>query len=160
MDEVALRPVGPGDDELLFRVYAATRAEELAVVPWDDSVKGEFLRQQFDVQRAAYEGYAGSSRQVVLVGGEPAGRLYVARSDAEIVIIDIALLPEYRGRGIGTALVRGVLDEATAGGKVVRMHVERHNPALRLYERLGFSIAEDRGVYLFLEAAPQVKTAS
>jgi ribosomal protein S18 acetylase RimI-like enzyme len=136
-------------------VYASTRAEELAVVPWDDAQKEAFLRSQFEAQDAWYrEHYADASFDVILVDGQPAGRLYVLRRDAEIRIVDIALLPEYRGNGIGTTLLRDLLAEADAAGKRVTIHVERFNPALRLYERLGFCIAEDKGVYLFLERPP------
>jgi ribosomal protein S18 acetylase RimI-like enzyme len=124
-------------------------------VPWDDAQKDAFLRSQFDAQDAWYrEHYAAASFDVILIDGEPAGRLYVLRRDAEIRVVDIALLPEHRGIGIGTTLLRDLLTEADAAGKSVTIHVERFNPALRLYERLGFSIAEDRGVYLFLERLP------
>jgi ribosomal protein S18 acetylase RimI-like enzyme len=150
VNDLDLRPVRAGDEALLFRIYAGTRAEELAVVPWDDAAKEAFLRQQFAAQSASYEQYAGRSHQVVLLDGEPVGRLYLARTDGEILIVDIALLPEHRGRGIGTALLRDVLAEADADGKRVTIHVERLNPALALYERLGFRVAEDKGVYLFL----------
>jgi ribosomal protein S18 acetylase RimI-like enzyme len=88
---------------------------------------------------------------VVVVDGRPAGRLYVARWPEELRVIDIALLPEYRRRGIGTALLRALLEEAGASGRPVRIHVERFNPALAVYEKLGFRLLEDRGVYLFLE---------
>jgi ribosomal protein S18 acetylase RimI-like enzyme len=152
---VELLPVGQDDREFLYRVYASTRAEELAVVPWDDGQKDSFLRMQFDAQDAWWrENYAGTSFDVIVVDGEPAGRLYLHRGDTEIRIVDIALLPEYRGNGVGTTLLRDVIAE----GKRVTIHVERMNPALRLYERLGFEIAEDKGVYLLLER--QVKTAS
>jgi ribosomal protein S18 acetylase RimI-like enzyme len=87
----------------------------------------------------------------VVVDGEPAGRLYVDRGEGEIRIVDIALLPDHRGQGIGGSLLRDLLVEADAGGKSVTIHVERLNPALKLYERLGFALAEDKGVYLFLE---------
>ena len=59
--------------------------------------------------------------------------------------MDIALLPEYRGRGIGTALLEELLVEADATGRRVTIHVERFNPARRLYERLGFVEAGDPG---------------
>jgi ribosomal protein S18 acetylase RimI-like enzyme len=159
---VELRPVEPGDRELLFRVYASTRTDELAVVPWDDAQKQAFLRAQFDAQDAWYrEHYEGASYDVVLIDGEPCGRLYVYRGDAEIRIVDIALLPEQRGIGIGGSLLHELLDEADADGMRVTIHVERLNPALRLYERLGFSVAEDKGVYLLLERQPRyVNTAS
>jgi ribosomal protein S18 acetylase RimI-like enzyme len=157
-----LRPVELDDDELLFRVYASTRAEELAVVPWDEAQKEAFLRAQFQAQNRWYrEHYAGASFDAVLVDGEPCGRLYVYRGAAEIRIVDITLLPEHRGNGVGTSLLRGLLAEADAAGKCVSIHVERMNPALRLYERLGFSVVEDKGVYMLLEWSPAyVKTAS
>jgi ribosomal protein S18 acetylase RimI-like enzyme len=154
-----LRAVGPGDREFLYRVYASTRTEELAVVPWDETQKDTFLRAQFDAQDRWYrENYPHATFEVVEVDGEPAGRLYLHRGEHEIRIVDIALLPEHRGNGVGTWLLRNLLAEADATGKRVTIHVERLNPALRLYERLGFSVAEDKGVYLFLER--QVKTAS
>jgi ribosomal protein S18 acetylase RimI-like enzyme len=150
-----LRPVEPGDEEFLYRVYASTRTEELAVVPWDDDAKEAFLRMQFAAQDTWYhEQMPDASYQVVLVDGEPAGRLYVDRREDEIRIVDIALLPEHRGRGLGTALLRELLEEADAAGKPVTIHLERFNPALRLYERLGFAQVEDQGVYLFLERRP------
>src|SRR6185437_16635571 len=98
------------------------------------------------------EHYASAAFDVIEVDGEPAGRLYVARWDHDIRIIDIALLPEYRGRGIGTALLRELLAEAAADGKRLSIHVELNNPARRLYERLGFVQVEERGVYLLMEA--------
>ena len=159
---VRLRPAEPQDAELLFRVYASTRVEELSVVPWDDAQKEAFLRAQFEAQdRWYHEHYDRTSFDVVLIGGEPAGRLYVHRGESEIRIVDIALLPEHRGGGVGTALLRDLLDEADADDKRVTIHVERLNPALRLYERLGFAVAEDKGVYLLLERSPAyVNTAS
>jgi ribosomal protein S18 acetylase RimI-like enzyme len=125
-------------------------------VPWDEAQKEAFLRTQFDAQTSWYrEHYADASFDVVVVGGEPAGRFYVHRGESEIRIVDIALLREHRGNGIGTSLLRELLAEADAAGKSVTIHVERLNPALRLYERLGFSIAEDKGIYLFLERPPR-----
>jgi ribosomal protein S18 acetylase RimI-like enzyme len=136
-------------------VYASTRAEELAVVPWEDAQREAFLRQQFEAQDAWWrENYGGASFDVILVDGEPAGRLYVHRGPREIRIVDIALLPEHRGNGVGTGLLEKLLAEGDADGKSLTIHVERMNPALRLYERLGFSVVEDKGVYLFLERLP------
>jgi ribosomal protein S18 acetylase RimI-like enzyme len=124
-------------------------------VPWDDAQKHTFLRMQYDAQDAWWrENYAQASFDVIVADGEPVGRLYVHRGESEIRIVDIALLPEYRGGGIGTRLLQDLVDEADAAGKSVTIHVERLNPALRLYERLGFSLAEDEGVYLFLARPP------
>ena len=150
-----LRPVGDSDDRFLRRVYASVREDELARVPWDEAEREAFLRQQFDAQDAYYrEHYDGASFDVIEVNGEPAGRLYVARWEDEIRIMDIALLPEHRGAGVGTRLVRELLAEGARSGKRVSIHVEKQNRALRLYERLGFATVADRGVYLLLEATP------
>jgi ribosomal protein S18 acetylase RimI-like enzyme len=152
---VTLRPVEARDEPFLRRVYAGTRADELALIPWSRDEQEEFLRQQFDAQDAYYSTHYDNARfDVIEVDGEPAGRLYVARWDDEIRIIEIALLPEHRGRGVGTALIRELLEEAAQNGQRVSIHVEKHNPALRLYERLGFEPVADRGVYLLLEASP------
>jgi ribosomal protein S18 acetylase RimI-like enzyme len=152
---VTLRPVEPADETLLREVYAGTRADELALVAWDDAEQEAFLRQQFDAQDAYYRAHYDNTRfDVIEVDGRPAGRLYVARWTDEIRIVDIALLPEYRGAGVGTRLLRELLDEGAREGKRVSIHVEKHNPALRLYERLGFAPVADRGVYLLLEASP------
>ena len=149
---LALRPILPDDDAFLLALYASTREQELAVLPWDAAQKAAFLRMQFDAQHAQYqEVYAGAAFDVILVDGQPAGRLYVARKEEEIRIVDIALMPDHCNRGIGTTLLRGLQAEAAAAGKPLRIHVERFNPALRLYERLGFREIADRGVYLFME---------
>jgi ribosomal protein S18 acetylase RimI-like enzyme len=152
---VELRPVEPGDEEFLYRVYASTRAEELAVVPWDDGAKEAFLRMQFGAQARFYrDEMPDATYELVLVDGERGGRLYVDRRSDEIRIVDIALLPEYRGRGIGTWLLQQLLAEAAASDRRATIHVERSNPALCLYQRLGFVLVEDQGVYLFMEAVP------
>ena len=152
---VTLRPVETEDYPLLRAVYASTRDDELALVPWDDAQREEFLRQQFDAQDAYYrENYDNTRFDVIEVDGRPAGRLYIARWEDEIRIVDIALLPELRGFGVGTELLRDLLDEAAAAGKRLTIHVEKLNRARALYERLGFTEAADRGVYVLMEAEP------
>ena len=149
---VSLRPITPGDESFLAGLYASTRAEELSVTTWSDEEKAVFCRRQFDAQSAHYtENYPGASLQVIERAGEPIGRLYVARWKREIRIMDIALLSAQRGTGIGTQLLRELQVEARSAGKTLSIHVERFNPALRLYERLGFQMAEDKGVYLLLQ---------
>jgi GNAT superfamily N-acetyltransferase len=161
---LALRPAGGNDYEFLARVYARTRADELARVPWPDEQKRTFLAQQFAAQSAHYvQHYGDASFDVILVDGEPAGRLIVARREAAILIVDISLLPEHRSRGIGTRLLRPILSDADRRGVKVTVHAERFNRALRLYQRLGFVPVADQGVYLRLERPParaQAKTAS
>lgn len=149
---MTLRPVRAEDREFLFHVYAGTREEEIAQVPWSAEQKEAFLRMQFDAQHAYYqEHYTGADFRVVMADGEPVGRLYLARWAREHRIVDIAILPRHRGRGLGSGLLRDIIAEADGAGKPVTIHVEVHNPARRLYGRLGFVPIEERGVYLLME---------
>ncbi len=148
-DALRLRPVGDADRPFLVDLYASVREPELAPVPWDDATKRAFVEQQFAAQDAHYrEHYDGAALDVVEVDGEPAGRLYVHRGPSDIRIMDIALAPAFRGRGIGSGLLSTLADEARASGRRLSIHVEQDNPARRLYERLGFEPAGEHGVYL------------
>lgn len=140
----------------MLAVYASTRAAELAGVPWSEDEKAAFVAQQFAAQDRSYRAYDGISFDVVLVNGEPAGRLFVARWPQEIRVVDVALLPHARGRGVGGQLLAALLDEAADGGRRVSIHVESANPAKRLYARLGFERVStpDGGIYELWEAAP------
>jgi ribosomal protein S18 acetylase RimI-like enzyme len=152
---LALRPIADEDRDLLYRIYASTREDELARVDWDEGQKAAFLRMQFDAQHRYYhEHYPDAQFQVIMLNSAPAGRLYLHRRMREIRIVDIALLPEFRDRGIGSALLGEILAEADRAGLPVTIHVEYFNPALRLYERLGFRKVEDKGVYYFMERPP------
>jgi ribosomal protein S18 acetylase RimI-like enzyme len=144
--EITLRPATPEDRPLLLRIYAGTREQELAQMPFTPEQKTAFVAQQFAAQSSHYERHHGdASFDVVEVGGAPAGRLIVDRWERELRIVDVALLPSFRGRGIGTRLLRPVLAEADARGAKVSLHVERFNPAQRLYHRLGFAPVADPG---------------
>ncbi len=152
---VRLRPISPDDEAFLYDVYAGTRAEEMARLDWHGAQKESFLRMQFEAQHKDYTArYWGARFDIMELDGEPIGRLYVDRRKGEIHVIDIALLPAYRRRGIGGALMQELLDEAAAAGKKVSIHVEQHNPAKRLYQRLGFTPIADAGVYTLMEWSP------
>jgi ribosomal protein S18 acetylase RimI-like enzyme len=158
---VRLRPAAAGDEEHLYRVYASTRQEELAPLGWAEAEREAFLRMQFTAQDRYYRAqFPEASYQVVLAGERPAGRLYVDRRPDEIRVLDIALLPEHRGGGIGSALLRDLFAEARARGVPVRLHVERSNPALRLYTRLGFEPIGERIPYLLMEWRPDGRDAA
>ena len=136
------------DLPFLSRLYASTREEELAGAPWTAAQKAAFLEMQFRAQHAHYQNYYPTADWLVTVhGGKDVGRLYIERWPSQHCIIDIAFLPEHRGKGLGTALLHDLLDEAAAVGKAVSIHVEKFNPAMRLYRRLGFETIEDKGVY-------------
>ena len=124
-------------------------------MPWSSEQKAAFVAQQFAAQTAHYaQHYAAMSADVIVIDDVPAGRLLVDRRDDAILIVDISILPELRGRGAGSLLLRDLLDEAATAGKRVVIHVERENRALGLYHRLGFQAVADHGVYLRMEWDP------
>ena len=142
----------------LFDVYASSRADELAPVPWTQEQKWAFLAQQFHAQDTDYHGrYPDADFSVIERDGVPAGRLYVARvGSGGINIVDIGLLPEHRGAGIGTALVSDIIATADREGVIVSLHVEQWNPARRLYRRLGFVEVTSNEVYIRMERRPDI----
>jgi ribosomal protein S18 acetylase RimI-like enzyme len=154
-----LRRIGDEDLPFLAELYASTRREELSAVPWTEEQKAAFLKWQFDCQHEYYRQYyptcefliverrAGGGEELGEGDGEPVGRLYVDRWAEEIRLVDIALMPEHRRRGYGSALLRAVMDEAAAAGLAVTIHVEGNNPAMTLYQRLGFRHVDTNGVY-------------
>lgn len=148
----ALRPCGPEDREFLVRVYASTRADELALTGWSHEERDEFVRMQFDLQdRSFAAAFPDAQRSIVVDGDAPIGRLYVHRDEREIRIVDIALLPEHRGRGVGTALLRDVLAEGERTARPIRIHVQVFNRARALYDRLGFVPVREYGVHIEME---------
>ncbi|RMF80917.1 MAG: N-acetyltransferase [Chloroflexi bacterium] len=152
---ISFRPITDDDMPFLSRLYASTREDELAATPWSADEKAAFLQMQFMAQHTHYhEHYPDASYDLILADGEPIGRLYIDRWEDEIRLMDIALLPEHRNKGLGTRLMNDILDEARQKKLPVRIHVEKFNPALRLYQRLGFYELEDKGVYLFMEWSP------
>jgi len=152
---VTLRAASAEDGEFLVAVYASTRLEELSATAWSDEQKQQFCRMQFSAQDSHYrQHYPSAEYGIIEVAGVPAGRLTVDRWGAEIRVMDLALLPAFRGHGIGTHLLDALQREAAASAKTLSIHVERTNPALRLYQRLGFQMLEDKGIYLLLEWRP------
>lgn len=152
---VELRTAVAGDEDFLYRLYASTRADELALLPWEDRAKEAFLQMQFAAQDRAYRAaFPVACSDIIVVGSRPAGRLLVNRAADELRVVDIALLPEHRSRGIGTALIRALLAQAADAGTPVRLNVLRRSPARRLYKRLGFRETGDDGVYTALEWTP------
>lgn len=146
------RPIEDTDQAFLSMLYASTRAEEMRQVPWTDEEKKNFLQMQFHAQHVHYqEHYPDARFDIIMMDGVPIGRLYQEEWPSQIRIIDIALLPEYRGKGMGRQLMQGVIDEGNKLGKAVSIHVEHNNPAMRLYKRLGFEKIGDKGVYFLME---------
>lgn len=153
--QITLRPIGPDDYDFLVEVYGSTRAEEMAMVPWTVEQQQAFVRSQFAAQQDHYtKTYPTASYDIIMSDSRPVGRLYVARLDQEIRIIDITLLPAERNAGIGSFLIKQLLDEANRAGKVTRIFVEEFNPSRRLFERLNFSLSEQHGIHMLLQCNP------
>lgn len=145
------------DDDLPFlrRLYASTREQEVAQTGWPAELQQAFLLQQHDAQHAHYRAaFADAERSIIEADGEPIGRIYWYEGPADFHIVDIALLPGSRGRGIGSAILQDLQAQAGLSGKGVTIHVEKMNPAKMLYMRLGFVPVDDRGLYELLRSAP------
>lgn len=158
--EVALREVEASDQAFLAGVYASTRAEEMKLATgWSDAQKRDFLHGQFALQDRHYRlHYPQAEHAVIEQRGAPIGRIVVNAGTAEIRLMDVALLPAFRNRGVGTAILDRLLAFADARGTPVTLHVEPFNPALRMYERAGFTLVETRGIYQFMQRTPGAGT--
>jgi GNAT superfamily N-acetyltransferase len=135
-----LRPVDIGDQDFLLRLYASTRADEMALVDWSAEQKAAFLLIQLQAQTAHYRTYYPHAEYLIIQHDDsmPLGRLIVDRASDSMLIVDIALLPEYRGAGIGTTIIQQLMAEAARAKFPIILRVELFNPAVRLYSRLGF----------------------
>jgi len=151
------RPVAADDEEFLLQVYSSTRADEMALVNWSDAEKDLFLRTQLRAQKADYDArFPDAAHEIVLLDGQRVGQIWIGRSADEICLLDIALLPQFRCLGVGTALVKELQDEAARLGKTMRHCVYKPNQsALRFYLRLGFVLAGDVGMYHVMEWTPE-----
>jgi ribosomal protein S18 acetylase RimI-like enzyme len=153
---VTLRVADDADSTFLCDLYGSTRAEEMAAWGWVTEQRELFVRMQFTARERHYGTmYPERDDRVILRDGRPIGRMIVARRPCEIVLIDIALLPEEQGHGEGATLVRGLQREATESGRPLRLHVLGSNAAaIHFYGRLGFRTIEDDGSYLLMEWQP------
>ena len=149
----------PDDQLFLRKLFVSTRADELAHLDGDEHQKEAFISMQFNAQSRQYAmSYPQANQSIILSGETPVGRMLVAGMETAILLIDIALLPEYRNAGIGTELIQGLLNEAAAAGKAVQLHVFASNPAKHLYERLGFSQVGLDAAYLEMMWVPAVSS--
>ncbi len=152
---IALRSAEIYDEDFLYKVFASTRQDEMALVDWTEPQKEAFLHMQFEAQRRSYLlQFPNAQNQVIICDSAPAGRLITNSTDREIHIIDIALLPAQRNKGIGRTLLQELQAEAAQAEKRITLHVEFFNPAQHLYERLGFVGVGQSGLYYEMEWRP------
>jgi len=152
-EQLTLRAMTDGDDEFLFSVYTSTRADELAQVEWPAGQQELFLKYQFEMQRREYDArFPDAEYDLILIDEQPAGRIWIGRNNEQIRLMDIALLPQFQNRGVGTLLIRELINEAFSTKKNLRhMVFMMNNDAHRFYERLGFVVIEDFGAYKHME---------
>jgi ribosomal protein S18 acetylase RimI-like enzyme len=147
---VSFRPAAPEDESFLLEVYGSTRLEELALTNWDQHQRAAFLKMQLDAQHIHYRGqYPAAQYLIILLNEVRVGRLYMAETSDEVRILDITVVPQFRGAGIGSAIVRELMPMAAARGKPLGIYVESFNRSLGLFERLGFVKSGENG-YSFL----------
>jgi GNAT superfamily N-acetyltransferase len=149
---ISLREATPEDHELLVRLYGSVRQEELNLTNWDAAQRDAFVRMQFDAQQVHYRShYPTGIHQIILSDGEGIGRVYWANLKEELHFLDITILPEWRNRGIGTPIIKRLLEQAARQGKPARIFVESYNRSMSLFGRLGFTVASVDGCLLLLE---------
>lgn len=152
---ISLRPVTPGDEEILLEIYKRSRGDDLRGLGWTEDRINEFLGMQYDAHKHFLESeYQRATDEVILCEGEPAGRLFVERREHEIRVIDLALLPEHRNNGIGEFLIRRLQNEARLEVKPLRLQVIRFNRAVNFFERSGFVRTSETGTHFQMEWVP------
>jgi len=152
---ISLRPFRADDQEFLFALYASTRLHEIAGFGWPAAQQEMFLRMQFNAQYRSYEAaYGHAEHQIVEQDGKPVGRIMVQWEKDFALLVDIALLAEHRGRAIGGDLLRDLIQKCTQAGVPLRLQVLKTNPALRLYQRLGFTSTGEDQMYIQVERPP------
>jgi GNAT superfamily N-acetyltransferase len=146
-------PAGEGDEEFLFRLFAAAKADEFQTGGWAPGAAESLFRMQFTAQQRVYrELFASGENRIVMCGGKPVGHIWISRTPEEIRVVDMALLPEVRGFGIGSALVQSLVGEASVTGRVVRSQVRIGNePSLRMGLSQGFKVVGQDATHLQLE---------
>ena len=155
---VILRPVESTDEPFLLELYAATRTEEMALVPWSEAQKKSFIEQQFNAQQEHYKkSYPDASHDVIICDRRNVGRIYVARLPTAIRIVDITIAAAERNRGIGTGLIRRLMQESERTSKPLTIYVETFNPSARLFQRLGFLPGEEQSIHVLMEWSSRSK---
>ena len=147
---VSLRPAQAEDEGFLYELFCTSVGGDLAAL--DPSHRDMILRMQFNAQNESYKAeFPKAEHQIIMLDGRVIGRVLVERTESEHRGVDIALMPEERSGGIGGMLIQGLLDEAASARKPFRISVVRTNPAMHLYNRLGFKITGETLTHFMLE---------
>jgi ribosomal protein S18 acetylase RimI-like enzyme len=154
---IQLRPVEEKDTSFIEEVYGSTRQNELKLTNWEEQQKNAFIVMQSMAQLAEYKkNFPGAAFQIILYKKQLAGRFYTWENENEIRLIDITLLPSFRGKGIGTDLLKELIKRSNSIQKKIALHAEPANPAFELYRRLGFVYIKNNGRHCYMERYPEV----
>jgi ribosomal protein S18 acetylase RimI-like enzyme len=154
---VTLRAATPNDEGFLLQLFASTRMDEFRFLDADERQKEALITMQYNIRRLQYDdGYPQAEASIILFDERAVGRMLIDESEREITLVDIALMPDHRNSGIGTHLIKQLLNRAVSANKPVRLQVLKSSPAGRLYERLGFLRVEDQSMYLEMMFEPKV----
>jgi ribosomal protein S18 acetylase RimI-like enzyme len=154
-----LRAATPDDLDFQRKLYAATRAEEMNAAQFTPEMRASFITMQFNAQTTHYSNtHPGAEWSIIECGGACVGRIIVDRTDKALNLMDIALMPEFRGRGIGTELLNTLCAEATAKQLPLRLFAYTGERAIGLYHRLGFKDVHEDGIYTELVWKPEGMT--
>lgn len=152
---MTLRPANAADEEFFLRLYQSSRGDDLRGLGWDEDRISEFLSMQYEAQNNFYTtDFPNASDATVLLNTVPIGRLIVDRRSDEIRLVDVALLPDFRNRGIGSEIIRDLQKDAGFQRKPLRLQVIRFNRAIGLFERLGFVRTSETGTHFQMEWMP------
>ncbi|MBS1792006.1 MAG: GNAT family N-acetyltransferase [Acidobacteria bacterium] len=153
---IRLRSSVPEDEDFLVAVYGSTRQQELAMVPWTEEQKEAFVRFQLKAQLAHYQNeYPNAEYSIILFDDQPVGRLYIDRREDDLRIMDITLLPEHRGKGISSPIIRHLMDEASVLEKRLSINLDKLSQSQPIFEHFGFNPAEDSGFHVLYAWHPQ-----
>ncbi len=153
---ISFKAMSDADMAFLAELYRTTRWDEVMQAPWDDEQRCNFLKQQFEAQHKHYQNhYPHSDFLIIFKDEEAIGRIYIDRDKNSICLIDIALMPQFKNKGLGSKLLKELLFEAQQTQKKVVIHVEKFNPAYQWYVKHGFHQVEDKGVHQYMEWYPK-----
>ncbi len=157
---VSIRPATAQDRELLLRIYASTRARELALVPWDAAQKSLFLRRQFAFQDQHYRTqFPDAEYSIVVHNGEDAGRIFITRDESRIHVLEFTILPEHRGRGVATEIVRRLKEEARGKALPLTTYLDQLSDSQAWLEKRGFTRISDEGIHYLMRWTPSGQTS-
>ena len=152
---IQLRPVEAKDAAFIEAVYRSTREAELNLTNWSEYQKSAFISMQSTAQLTDYKTkFPGARFQVIIYNKKDAGRFYTGENETEIRLLDITLLPQFRGKGIGKHLLQRLIQRSNKVQKKISLHVMASNPALKLYLRLGFVHIKNDGFHYYMEREP------